>query len=532
VVQADELVTPRRTGLALLLGVPLAALLATFACQETAPRPAEGGSAPEEAPPTPRETQRGTPVELLITGDDDGYLDACGCDDGLLGGLPRRKSLMRYLGVEDGHALVLSNGGIVPLRPGLPPESPERELDLLKLDYQLLAMLDMHCAAIALTECELALGRAALVAAAASLGDDCPFVATNLFDTRTAADSTQPELPFRRSVVRTVRDRTIAVFAVLAPSHAAAVTGADAHVRLEPMAAALRAGLGKVAERGKPWKTVVLAQADAEEAKQLAQEVPTIDVMVIPSPDGEDAPEEKSLRVGTTDILTTGRKGKFVVRYRFGVDGGRASWKAEDVNDGLDKDPSIKELLDGYRDRLKDELPIRRWYGRTPDPGGVAYVGSDESCANCHAQAWKTWQASRHARAWKTLQDQDLPPPPDLKKGHLKNAVFDPDCVRCHTTGFGLASGYRGSEKEDPKAPLVNVGCEACHGPSGDHAERAARGDPTYPGGHLPSVANGTANGLCMRCHDPDNSPQFVLKEYWVGQVHGEQREAVAHGKE
>lgn len=522
--------TPRRTGLALLLGVPLAALLATFACQETAPRPAEGGSAPKEAPATPR----GTPVELLITGDDDGYLDACGCEDGLLGGLPRRKTLLRYLGVEDGHALVLSNGGIVPWRAGLPPDAPEHELDRLKFDFLLLAMLEMHCTAIALTECELALGRAALKSAAASLGDDCPFVATNLVDTIAAADSTtQPDLVFRRSVVRTVRDRTIAVLAVIAPSHAAAVAAADKHVKLEPMADALRAELAKVAEHGKPWKTVVLCRADAEEATRLAQEVPSIDVIVLPNPDGEDVPEEKIRRVGTTDLVTTGRKGKFVVRYRFGVDGGRATWKAEDVNDGLEKDASVKGLLDGYRELLKEDPPIGRWYGRHPDPGGVAYAGSDESCANCHAQAWKTWRASRHARAWKTLQDQDLPPPPELKKGHLRNAIWDPECVRCHVTGFGAASGYRGPDHEDPKAPLVNVGCEACHGPSGDHAERAARGDTTYPGGHAPSVANGpAASELCMRCHDLDNSPSFELKNYWVGKVHGEQREAVAHGKE
>jgi hypothetical protein len=50
---------------------------------------------------------------LLFTGADDGYLDACGCDDGLLGGLPRRHTLLKTLGAEDDDVLVLSNGGLV-----------------------------------------------------------------------------------------------------------------------------------------------------------------------------------------------------------------------------------------------------------------------------------------------------------------------------------------------------------------------------------------------------------------------------------
>lgn len=520
--------TPRRTARA-LAAVALAAPLATIACQESAPPRAAPEAAADLAPPP---ASRGGPIELLITGDDDGYLDACGCDDGLLGGLPRRKTAMQYLGVEDGHALVLSNGGLAPLRPGVAPDAPERDLDREKLNFQLLAMVEMHYSAIALTAAELALGRAALAQAAALLGDGCPFVATNLVDARDPADAVVPALAFRRSVVRTVRDRTTVVVAVIAPGRAGAVAAADAHVKLEPMADALRAELAKVAAQAKPWKTVVLAQADADEAKQLARDVPGLDAIVIPNPDGQDEPEEKLRRVDSTDILTTGRKGKFVVRYRFGADGGHASWKAEDVHDQLDKDGSLKELLEGYRDILKQNQPIRRWYGRLPDPGGVAYVGADEGCANCHEKAWKTWQASKHSHAWATLVLQDEPPPPDLKKGRLRNAIFDPDCVKCHVTGFGYASGYRGLDQEDAHAPLVNVSCEACHGPAGDHATRASRGDTSYPGGHAPSVANGAAFALCVRCHDPDNSTTFELKGYWKGEVRGQQRAPVAHGKE
>jgi hypothetical protein len=123
-----------------LAAAALTAPLATFACQETAPPLAPTQAAADAPPPS---APRGGPIELLLTGDDDGYLDACGCDEGLLGGLPRRKRAMQNLGVEDGHALVLSNGGLAPLRTGVAPDAPERDLDRWKLNFQLLAMVEM-----------------------------------------------------------------------------------------------------------------------------------------------------------------------------------------------------------------------------------------------------------------------------------------------------------------------------------------------------------------------------------------------------
>ena len=84
--------TPRRTwrtALA-LAAVALAAALATIAWQETAPpRTSEGAATDAAAPAAPR----GGPIELLLTGDDDGYLDACGCDEGLLVVAPRGPEL-------------------------------------------------------------------------------------------------------------------------------------------------------------------------------------------------------------------------------------------------------------------------------------------------------------------------------------------------------------------------------------------------------------------------------------------------------
>jgi hypothetical protein len=48
----------------------------------------------------------------------------------------------------------------------------------------------------------------------------------------------------------------------------------------------------------------------------------------------------------------------------------------------------------------------------------------------------------------------------------------------------------------------------------------------------LDRAAMEAAEQYCMRCHDPDNSPNFLLRDYWKGIVKGEQREPIEHGPE
>jgi len=482
-------------------------------------------AAPAQRAPATKAATSGIALELFFTGSDDGYLDACGCDDGQTGGLPRRHTLMRYLGLDDGHALLLSAGGLV---------AGKSPLDVDKFETIVQAMQLMGYGGIALTERELALGRAELVAmAAAFFGDECPLLATNLVDTRPEGDASFPALPTRRSVVRTLRGQKIAVLASIAESRAPLFAKADAHVRVDPPLPAVKAELAAIAARdGKPARTVVLTQASEAEARALARDVPGIDLIVLRKLDDDDFSEQLA-REGTTDLVTTGQKGKSIGRYRFAFGADMGEFKSEAVVDGLEKSQSIRDLVGTYRDLLKDERLIERYFAVAPDRNGATYAGADAAtCVQCHEKSWKIWKESRHARAWKTLEDQDLPEKPGDTKGHLKNAIWDPDCVRCHTTGFGEKTGYRGHDHEKAEAPLVNVTCEACHGPSGDHAERAARGDPGYPGGTIARVKGGAAWSLCYRCHDPDNSTSFDLAKYWVGYSHGEQREPVEHGKD
>ncbi|MCB1186233.1 cytochrome c family protein [bacterium] len=119
------------------------------------------------------------------------------------------------------------------------------------------------------------------------------------------------------------------------------------------------------------------------------------------------------------------------------------------------------------------------------------YVGDNEKkCGMCHKDqvaAWKKWPM---AKTWDTLQASK-----DKKDS----------CIPCHVTGFGKPGGFVSIEKT-PK--LVNVQCEACHGPAKDHLA-APLNDVEKKRNTMtkPTEAN------CKTCHNKD-SPHYKEFKY------------------
>ncbi len=118
-----------------------------------------------------------------------------------------------------------------------------------------------------------------------------------------------------------------------------------------------------------------------------------------------------------------------------------------------------------------------------PDPWTVfrpnEYKGN-RTCATCHNQEMDAWSLSFHSVAWHTLES----------KGNHEKA----ECTSCHVTGAGQRTGWVPSE--DHHAPLVDVGCEACHGPGGPHD-----GISTPP------------EQACAQCHDAKHSIAFTYEK-------------------
>ena len=111
-----------------------------------------------------------------------------------------------------------------------------------------------------------------------------------------------------------------------------------------------------------------------------------------------------------------------------------------------------------------------------------AYISAN-TCKGCHEQEYHQWSATRHAFAYQTL----------IKK----ERYFDPNCVSCHTTGYGYATGFQIGDQD---STLKGVQCETCHGPGKQHA-----GNPKKT-----NIRSGKDTSLCLQCHDAEHSPGFA----------------------
>ncbi len=124
-------------------------------------------------------------------------------------------------------------------------------------------------------------------------------------------------------------------------------------------------------------------------------------------------------------------------------------------------------------------------------PGDAAYVGPDE-CRKCHTKQHESWQKSAHFRSYEIL----------VKRG--KHTA--PECLRCHSTGFGEASGFVDTQTTPRMAAVT---CEACHGPGHRHVEAQEhnqKDEPKYGNVNCPDCQHAR---ICILCH---REPHFDAK--------------------
>lgn len=115
------------------------------------------------------------------------------------------------------------------------------------------------------------------------------------------------------------------------------------------------------------------------------------------------------------------------------------------------------------------------------------YEGGRSGCRRCHLREYRGWEDTPHASALDTLPEEER---------------ANPECLQCHTTGYGEESGFQ-SVEETPE--LANVTCEACHGPGSIYKDREMMKDREA------SMANGLIipdEETCRGCHN-EQSPTF-----------------------
>ena len=150
----------------------------------------------------------------------------------------------------------------------------------------------------------------------------------------------------------------------------------------------------------------------------------------------------------------------------------------------LDGVAEITEKVDEFKEGSIERAAAR---AAEPLPPLTPTYAASAGCVTCHLPEFARWAHSDHARAWESLQ--------------VRGATGNPECVGCHTTGFGEPGGFG-------ELSRVNIGkfkavqCEACHGPMAGHPEdRRVAPRPITP-------------ERCQQCHDAANSPDFDFAAY------------------
>jgi len=154
------------------------------------------------------------------------------------------------------------------------------------------------------------------------------------------------------------------------------------------------------------------------------------------------------------------------------------------------------------------------WAAPSSGQGEHAYIGSKQ-CKKCHVKQYKSWLETSMAKSFELLKpgeraEQKTAAGLDATTDYTK----DPECLPCHTVGYGKQGGFVDIETTPNHA---GVGCEMCHGAGGTYAlkenmslknKRYKLVDIVAVGLNHP-IESTTCTGLCHN----DNSP-FAGDDY------------------
>lgn len=428
---------------------------------------------------------RQTPVDLSIafTCDVNGRLVPCGCFTGQMGGLTRVATFLRESVPAD--ALKLDVGDAI-----------EGTADYQQIEhrYLLRAFAQLGYAAVNLGHREAGLSAAAL--RDLKKGAPLPILSANLLEQSTGMPLFEPTRIVTRGRWK------IGLVGVLDPRIPPEALGEG--VAIERMETALARVIPELKKRAD--LIVLLAFTDETSLAALAREFYEVDVIL----GGKvSQPSQQLIRENRSQILYTTNQSRAVGLMSLTLDPhAPLQAKAGEIilmHDRIPEDASIQSLATAYRDEVRKaklaiDDPAAVQSNTVPGVKSAAFYVGTESCVGCHATAGESWRKSSHAHAFATLVEQ--------------KADADPNCIGCHTVGFGNPGGYL---RAFGTTRLTDVGCESCHGPGSQHVAQRARG------GAVTARFRKLGAGDCQKCHYGEFSRPFVWDDFWTRIQHGKE---------
>ncbi|MCF6148123.1 MAG: hypothetical protein E3K37_05635 [Candidatus Kuenenia sp.] len=405
---------------------------------------------------------------LFFSGEEQGALIPCGCFEGQLGGISRRDTLLNSYKKQGIFIIAVSTGDLI--------KSPGRQEEI-KMGYLLNAMKEMDCLLHNLGEKDFEIGPQALSFASQTNGIN--FLSGNI-------EIISPfPIKYEKYLLKELSGFSVPVKIAFLSIISESVI--DAHlldfIRVYNPLKSLKPVLNHVKEKAD--LIVLVSHAPLEESIEIAESFPEIG-LVISGHDIEE-PAESLTYVNETPVISHGTEGKYVVIADYVVKNGKIknkSVEAVPLEDKIEESEKMQLLLKQYQQTLKEEDLLNN-IPKLPLEKGSSYIGSSV-CGTCHKKVYTHWLDTSHQKAYTTLSDI--------------GQQYDPECVNCHTDGFGYVSGFADYETHQN---LAHVGCESCHGAGSNHLNNI--GEPY-----------GLADEKrCLECHNSDHSPKFQYENYW-----------------
>lgn len=444
---------------------------------------------------------------LVLSGEQHGYFEPCGCAENQSGGVARRHDLIKQIQAKGWPLTCLDLGGTV---------NRSRPQSKLKFQTFLAAMKDMRYSVLNLGPEELKLGAADLLAYHTPDPKDplgsLTFVSANV----TLFGSPEIGTPVR-SKIMTLGKLKVGMTSVIGASfrNEIAPAGANVDITIDDPATALPAVL-KELQAQKLDLLVLLSHGTLAEGKALAKQFPQFG-LVLSSGGAEDPEFDNPQKIGSTLFAQVGHKGKYTGVAGFFPNDAQNRVRFELIKLTADRFQDSEKMVEHmrfYQDLVKDaalaetEPPIKH-------PSGAKFVGS-KVCGECHSKAFAVWEKTGHAHAYDSLIEGR----PELK-GRWVSRIYDPECLSCHVTGWHPQDVLRyvsGFESKEKTPHLLHNGCENCHGPGSKHIQLIDAGEKEAAKKEVRLTLEEAKKSHCVTCHDLDNSPKFNSKSfdsYW-----------------
>ena len=434
-------------------------------------------------------------LTLVLTGNQHGYIEPCGCT-----GLTRQKGgvARRYTFLD---TLEEKGWPIVPMDVGNQVRRFGRQATI-KLQQSVRALTEMDYQAVGFGPEDIRLGVGDLLAVAASDSpEDSLYVSANvvLFD---------PEFLPQVKVVES-NGIKVGVTSIMDPEKLTVDPGDE--VIVSEMVPAASAAIKALTAKSPDFK-VLLFYGKEESAEKLVREVPGFDLVVVAGGYGEPTYQPAAINDSDTKMILTGAKGMYAGLIGLYENPKKPTMKYARValSHEFADAPEMRGLMKDYQDQLKSVgLEGLGLLPAIPHSSGNKFVGT-ATCGKCHTEALEIWEGTPHAFA----TDSIVEPPED--RGDVPRH-FDPECISCHVTGWNPQEYYpyeTGYVSLEESKHLLGSGCENCHGPGAEHSAAEEKGstvprdlrDQLRLGMQLPLEK---AREKCMECHDLDNSIDF-----------------------